>query len=200
MFYYLCGELALAEPNTAVVDCGGVGYRLTISGVTLGALSGKTGEKVKLFTYLAVREDGIELFGFYTQAELSAFRMLISVSGVGPKAAMSVLSLLNAEKFALAVTASDTKTLSKAPGIGAKTAARIVLELKDKISKEIKTEGDSPDFAVSGEDTKLADAQNTLMVLGYTRSESMNALRAVDTDALPLEDIIKESLKRLMKN
>lgn len=200
MFYYLNGTLAMTDMSTAVIDCGGVGYRLTISGSTLGHLSGKTGENVKLYTHLAVREDDIELFGFFSLEELSAFRMLISVSGVGPKAAMSVLSLLSPEKFAIAVSSGDTKGLSKAPGVGAKTAARIVLELKDKISKEIKTETSAGDDIVTETDSsKLGDAMNTLMVLGYTRSEAMTALKKVNIESLSLEDIIRESLKLLMK-
>ena len=201
MYYYICGELALTELNVAVIDCGGVGYKLTISGSTQGAVAGKIGQKVKLFTHLAVREDDMELFGFATQQELASFRMLISVSGVGPKAAMSILSLLSAEQFALAVTTSDTKMLARASGIGAKTAARIVLELKDKISREVQSEGAS-DYADNFEtdSNKVSDAQNTLMVLGYTRSEAISAMRGLDTASLSLEDIIKESLKRLMKN
>lgn len=201
MYYYICGELALTELNVAVIDCGGVGYKLTISGSTQGAVAGKIGQKVKLFTHLAVREDDMELFGFATQQELASFRMLISVSGVGPKAAMSILSLLSAEQFALAVTTSDTKMLARASGIGAKTAARIVLELKDKISREVQSDSSS-DYTESFEtdSNKVADAQNTLMVLGYTRSEAISAMRGIDTASLSLEDIIKESLKRLMKN
>lgn len=201
MYYYICGELALTELNVAVIDCGGVGYKLTISGSTQGAVAGKIGQKVKLFTHLAVREDDMELFGFATQQELASFRMLISVSGVGPKAAMSILSLLSAEQFALAVTTSDTKMLARASGIGAKTAARIVLELKDKISREVRSEG-TADYADNFEtdSNKVSDAQNTLMVLGYTRSEAISAMRGLDTSSLSLEDIIKESLKRLMKN
>ena len=201
MYYYICGELALTELNVAVIDCGGVGYKLTISGSTQGAVAGKIGQKVKLFTHLAVREDDMELFGFATQQELASFRMLISVSGVGPKAAMSILSHLTPEQFAVAVGVGDTKAISKAPGVGAKTAARIVLELKDKISREVQSDSSS-DYTESFEtdSNKVADAQNTLMVLGYTRSEAISAMRGIDTASLSLEDIIKESLKRLMKN
>ena len=202
MFYYVNGELALTEPGTAVIDCAGVGYKLTISNNTLGALSSKLNQKVKLFTHLAVREDGIELFGFAAQAELSAFRMLITVSGVGPKAAMAVLSSLSPEKFAMAVTMGDAKLLSKTPGVGAKTSARIILELKDKIAKDFGGgDGFDDDLLDSLQpNNKLADAQDTLLVLGYTRSEAIAALRKIDTVSLGLEDIIKEALKKLMRN
>src|SRR5690606_24561258 len=134
--YYISGELVHTERNMAVIDAGGVGYKLTVSSTALGKLAGKTG-KVKLYTYLSVRDDALELYGFYSVEEASVFRMLITVSGVGPKAAMSILSTMSPEQFALAVTAGDAKALSKAPGVGPKTAARIILELKDKLSKEV---------------------------------------------------------------
>lgn len=200
MFYHISGELVLTDINTAVIDCGGVGYKLTVSGNTLGKVSAYKGERVRLFTHLAVREDDLELFGFYEQEELAAFRMLISVSGVGPKAAMSILTLLPPAKFALAVIMGDTKLLSKAQGVGAKTAARIILDLKDKISKKITSEAvEDGNIIANTADNKLADAQNTLMVLGYNRSEAIAALRKVDTDTLGLEDIIRDALKNLLK-
>ena len=140
MFYYLCGKLTLLKNDVAVIDVGGAGYKLTISGTTYEAMPANRSVKepptVKLFTYLAVREDGIELFGFATETELATFKLLITVSGVGPKAAMSILSHLTPEKFALAVCTDDKKTISKANGIGPKTAARVILELKDKLMKE----------------------------------------------------------------
>ena len=139
MFYYINGKLTHLAPGFAVLDVGGVGYRLTVSGTTYNAMpprSASNPPSVRLYTHLAVREDDIELFGFATEAELSSFRMLISVSGVGPKAAMSVLSFLTPEKFALAVCTDDRKTIAKANGIGPKTAARIILELKDKMLRE----------------------------------------------------------------
>ena len=204
MYYYISGELVLAEPNTAVVDAGGIGYKMTVSGNTLGKLAGKNGTKVKLFTHLSVREDGIELFGFYTQEELSAFRLLIGVSGVGPKAAVSILSYLTPDKFALAVCSEDKKTLSKASGVGAKTAARIILELKDKLGAGMSFAGDtgmteSTVAAVpSGEN--LNDAIEALSVIGYTRSEILSALRGVDTASMSVEEIFKAATKRLMRN
>ena len=141
MLYHVTGTLCHREPGMAVIDCGGVGYKLTVSDYTAAAIdaekeAGKeSNPKIRLFTHMVVREDSIELFGFFTSAELSAFKMLTSVSSVGPKVAMSLLSTMSPENLALAICTENTKQLSKAPGIGAKTAARIVLELKDKISR-----------------------------------------------------------------
>lgn len=207
MFYYISGKLAYATPTTAVIDAGGVGYKLTISENTYNSLPPRhtvDSPVAKLFTYMAVREDGIELFGFASETELSSFKMLLSVSGVGPKAAISILSLLTPEKFALAVCTEDRKTISKANGIGPKTAARIILELKDKLLKETdlneaansSIESVSPISTNSG---KLAEAQDALLVLGYSRSEALNVLKSIDTQTLELEEIIKKALKLLMK-
>jgi len=207
MFYYISGKLAYATPTIAVIDAGGVGYKLTISENTYNSLPPRhsvDSPVAKLFTYMAVREDGIELFGFASETELSSFKMLLSVSGVGPKAAISILSLLTPEKFALAVCTEDRKTISKANGIGPKTAARIILELKDKLLKETdlneaansSIESVSPIKTNSG---KLAEAQDALLVLGYSRSEALNVLKSIDTQTLELEEIIKKALKLLMK-
>lgn len=208
MFYFIQGKLALLDPTFAVLDAGGVGYKLTISQTTHDGmpphLTVSEPPTVKLLTHMAVREDGIELFGFSTQEELSAFKMLISVSGVGPKAAMSILSLLTPEKFALAVCTDDKKTISKANGIGPKTAARIILELKDKLTRETALQG-ADVSPVAGKDNvaaisngSLNDAIDALTVLGYSRSEAMEALRGVDTK-LPAEDLIRAALKKLMR-
>ena len=208
MFYYINGQLTHLENGIAVLDVGGVGYKLTVSGTTADALPPRgysNPPTVKLFTYLAVREDDMELFGFATQTELATFKMLLSVSGVGPKAAMSILSLLTPEKFALAVCTDDRKTIARANGIGPKTAARVILELKDKLLKE--SGGVIPDGApitVSGNAApvgrgKLNEAVDALVVLGYTRSEALTALKDVDTNAMELEEIIRVSLKKLMK-
>ena len=210
MFYHIKGLLSYLDPTFAVVEAGGVGYKLTISQTTYDAMPPRltVSEQpvVKLFTHMAVREDGIELFGFYTQEELSAFKMLISVSGVGPKAAMSILSLLTPEKFALAVCTDDKKTISKAVGIGPKTAARIVLELKDKLTKEMSVQeqdmpavsGKNNTTACSGSHAAFNDAIDALTVLGYSRSEAMEGLRGIDP-SLSLEDMIRAALKKLMK-
>lgn len=202
MLYYICGELAYTDINTAVVDVGGVGYKCTVSGYTLGALADLKG-KVKLYTYMSVREDNVELFGFCNEKELAAFKLLISVSGVGPKAAMSVLTLLPPEKFAAAVAAENSKTLAQAQGIGAKTAARIVLELKDKVTKELGgavTEDESADEPVLvTNQNEFSEAVNALVVLGYTKSAAVAALKSIDTKGMSLETMIRLALSKLMK-
>lgn len=208
MFYYISGTLAAAEPGFAVIDAAGVGYKLTISQMTYEALpahlSVAEAPQVKLYSYMSVREDGVDLFGFYSYEELSTFKLLISVSGVGPKVALAVLSCLTPEKIALAVVGEDIKALSKASGVGAKTAARIVLELKDKLSRELPSSisvSKSPDItqASAASKNKLSEAQDALTVLGYSRAEAANALRAVYSDDIGLEDIIRKALKELMK-
>jgi len=209
MYYYIKGELVMATLTMAVVDAGGVGYKLTISENTFRALP-RRGDKppvVTLYTYLSVREDGIELFGFESERELSSFKMLISVSGVGPKAAMAILSLLTPEKFALAVCTEDKKAISKANGVGPKTAARIILELRDKLMKETSIDEDlsaavldhSAEAAGAPARGKMSEAQDALLVLGYSRAEAQNALKSIDVQALSIEEIIKEALKQLMK-
>ena len=209
MFYYISGKLAHLEYGTAVIDAGGVGYRFTISGTTYDAMppnrSVENPPVVRLYSYMAVREDGIELFGFATKTELEAFKLLISVSGVGPKAAMSILTLLTPEKFALAVCTDDKKTISKANGIGPKTAARVILELKDKLMKEhagddfgtVATVGTAPQSNAGR--GKLSEATDALIVLGYSRSEAMSAIKDLNTESMELEEIIRAALKKLMK-
>ena len=207
MFYYIAGKLAHLSPTIAVIDAGGVGYKLTISQNTFESLPRSTGDAfptTKLYTYMLVREDGIELFGFASEAELSSFKMLLGVSGVGPKAAISILSLLTPEKFALAVCTDDKKTISKASGIGPKTAARIILELQDKLLKQTPPEQTQATIstAITTPGTskgKLSEAQDALTVLGYSRSEAMNALQGIDVSAMEIEDIIRAALKKLMK-
>ncbi|MBE6589629.1 MAG: Holliday junction branch migration protein RuvA [Ruminococcaceae bacterium] len=209
MYHYISGRLALLENGVAVVDAGGVGYKLTISGTTYDAMppcrSVKEPPFVKLYTYMAVREDGIELFGFASETELASFKLLISVSGVGPKAAMSILTLLSPEKFALAVCTDDKKTISKASGIGPKTAARIILELKDKLIKEqggfdnVGIELPLASATTTANRSKLTEATDALVVLGYSRNEAMNALKDIDFEKTALEEIIRISLKKLMK-
>lgn len=202
MFYHISGELVAVESNMAVIDCNGVGYCLTVSLNTQRYLKAP-GQKVKLYTHFAVREDGVELFGFYDLEERDTFKLLITVSGVGPKAAINIMSALTPESFAVAVMNGDTKLISKAQNVGAKTAARIVLELKDKIGKTVSVEGGSDVLtsaaSMGNVSEKLSEAQNALMVLGYKQSEATAALRGIDLNKYELEDIIREALKKLMR-
>lgn len=207
MFYYIAGKLAHLTPTTAVVDAGGVGYKMTISQNTFESLPHAAGDVqpvAKLYTYMSVREDGVELYGFASEAELSSFKMLLGVSGVGPKAAISILSLLTPEKFALAVCTDDKKTISKASGIGPKTAARIILELQDKLLKQTPSEETQATISVAMTSSgtskgKLSEAQDALTVLGYSRSEALSALQGIDISGMEIEAIIRAALKKLMK-
>ena len=207
MFYYISGKLAHLEPTFAVIDAAGVGYKLTISGTTHATmphhLTTSESPIVKLYTYMAVREDEIEMFGFNSEDELSSFKLLISVSGVGPKAAISILSELTPAKLAIAICSDDKKSISRANGIGPKSAARIVLELKDKLKGQAFTdEGDTISAEVLTTSTasgKKKDAEDALIVLGYTKSEVASALRTIDTSALEVDEIIRQALKKLMR-
>ncbi len=206
MFYYISGKLAHLDPTFAVVEACGVGYKLTISGTTHAAmpphLTVSEPPQVKLFTYMSVREDGVELFGFSTEEELSTFKLLITVSGVGPKAAISIISQLTPQKLAIAICTDDKKAISAANGIGPKTAARIVLELKDKLAGEkyITEGGDTliDDILPSATPDNKRDAEDALTVLGYSRTEAAQALRGVD-GSLGVDEMIRLALKKLMR-
>ena len=199
MFYYLNGVVAEMEANLAVIDCGGVGYACATTNYTLSQL--KKGERAKLYTYMNVREDAVELFGFATQSELHSFQLLLGVSGVGPKAALSILSANTPANLAMAVVMGDEKALTAAPGIGKKIAQRIILELKDKLAKEQPSfSGDTGAILpVAVPDDKVREAGAALAVLGYSASEVAAALKGIDMDALPLEEIIRQALKRMVK-
>lgn len=208
MFYFIRGALSLLRPSLAVVESGGVGFKLTVSDRTYDALSPSAADnkEVKLFTHLAVREDDMELFGFSDEQELDTFKLLTSVSGVGPKAAMAILSCFSPEKFALAVCTEDKKSIAKANGIGPKTAARIILELKDKMMAEntLPTLGDAPASAASVSVASLSggnvsEAQEALLVLGYNRTQVLSVLHTIDTSAMGTEDIIRAALKKLIR-
>lgn len=202
MFYYLKGELVHREPSFCVIDCGGVGYKLTVSLNTSDSLLSKLGKTVTLYTHLAVREDGIELFGFGSTEERECFNNLTTVSGVGPKVAMSILSTLTPEKLALAICTDDAKAIAKAPGIGAKSALRIILELKEKMSKTMLSLESSAapssitDISVATKGSALAEATEALLVLGYDKSTILAALKGIDTTA-DVGEIIKAALKKL---
>lgn len=202
MFYFIKGTVALLKPTFAVVEAGGVGYKLTISERTHQALS--QGASAQLFTHLAVREDGVELFGFQTEQEQDAFLLLTSVSGVGPKAAISILSQFSPDQLIFAIVAEDKKAIAKANGIGPKIAARIILELHDKLAAstmpDFSSIADSPaPSAIPGAGSALKDAQEALIVLGYNRTEILTVLQGIDVGAMSSEDIIRAALKKLMR-
>ncbi len=199
MFYYVNGTVAETGPNLAVIDCGGVGYACATTNYTLSQL--KKGERAKLYTYLHVREEIFELYGFSSQAELNSFRMLIGVSGVGPKAALAVLSVMTTDDLRFAILSGDSKAISKAPGIGKKIAQRIILELKDKLAKDqssfsAQSSGAIP-VVLPGD--KGGEAAAALAVLGYGSQEIGLALKGIDMDALPLEEIIRQALKKMVR-
>lgn len=215
MIYTLRGIITESDVTSSfvVIECGGVGYKLTVTANTLTTLptpvftpSGDVaeGNEVRVYTYMAVKEDAVELFGFSSKDELDAFKLLISVSGVGPKAAMSILSLFTPKKLAFVIASEDTKSISRAPGVGGKTAARVVLELKEKFAKafpEYDTAAPAEPTKISkavADKGKLKDAQDALAVLGYSRSEIAAAMKNVDMSG-SVEDIIRESLAALMK-
>ena len=199
MFYYVNGTVAEIEAGLAVIDCSGVGYACATTNYTLSQL--KKGERAKLYTYLNVREDAMELFGFASQSELRSFKMLIGVSGVGPKAALSILSSTTPQQLSMAVVMGDEKALTAAPGIGKRIAQRIILELKDKLIKEQGgfEAGSGAAVAMPAQNNKAGEAAAALAVLGYGSQEIAAALKGIDMDALPLEEIIRQSLKKMVK-
>ena len=198
MFYYVNGTVTELEAGLAVIDCGGVGYACATTNYTLSQL--KKGERAKLYTYLNVREDAMELFGFASQSELRSFKLLIGVSGVGPKAALSILSATTPQQLAMAVVMGDEKALTAAQGVGKKIAQRIILELKDKLAKEQQEIGmPAAPGIVAGEKNKAAEAAAALAVLGYTQQDIAVAMKGVDVENLPLEEIVRQSLKKMVK-
>jgi len=200
MYKYIIGEKVYVGDGEAVLDNNGIGYRLYISDKTAGALLSNGESKAKLYTYLNVREDAMELYGFYTEDELNSFKMLITVSGVGAKAAISVLSALSPERLAIAVLSDDAKAIASAQGIGIKKAQKIILEIKDKIAKDrssVKTQSSSFIRDDDGDNEDASEAVNALIVLGYTPAEAASAVSAVDTSGKPLEKIIKDALKKI---
>lgn len=193
MFYSIKGTLIHTEPGLAVVECGGVGFKCFTTLNTQRALP-KLGEEVTLYTHLNVREDALDLFGFATTSELNCFKMLTSVSGVGPKVGLAILSELASEQVAMAVATGDSKTLTRASGVGAKLAQRITLELKDKVKgMQTSTEGTAPVGVVSAASNAGA-AVNALTVLGYSPSEAAAVVGRFDS-SLPVEELIRLSLK-----
>lgn len=200
MFYYVKGKAAHLAPNLAVIDCGGVGYACRTTSYTLSAL--QAGQEAKLYTYLNVREDAMELYGFSTENERNCFQMLISVSGVGPKAALSILSSTTPEGLATAIITGNEKALMVAQGIGKKIAQRIILELKDKLAKgQLPLAEESyggTGMTVIPQD-KASEATAALAVLGYGPGEITQALKGLDLEGLTLEEIVRQALRKMVK-
>lgn len=201
LFYYLRGTITALEAGLAVVDCGGVGYACYTTSYTQSQL--KVGQEQKLFTHCAIREDAVDIFGFATKEERTCFERLIGVSGVGPKAALAILSTTPPDRFTLAVVTGDEKALTAAPGVGKKLAQRIILELKDKIAGEQAhfdaSAGPAAAVLPAGGGGKLAEATAALTVLGYSQSEIGLALRGVDVEQLSVEDIVRSCLRAMVR-
>ena len=198
MFYHIEGTLAEVGQNLAVIDCGGVGYGLNVTLNTLSCI--KPGERTKLYVSEIVKEDAFDLYGFYTKSEKRCFEMLISVSGIGPKVALSILSANTPEGLALAIMNNNEKALTVAPGIGKKIAQRVILELKDKISKDTgSAELQIPVVNTPAEGGAVNDAVTALTVLGYSGSEIAPVLKRIDVTGLSTEQIIKAVLKQMVK-
>lgn len=199
MFYSLTGQVAATESGMIALSCAGVAFRVQTSLNTLRSC-GSIGSTVTVYTYMSVREDAIEIFGFSSKDELECFKNLISVSGVGPKAALSVLSELTPAKLALSIASGDAVSIKKAQGVGPKLAQRIVLELKDKMAKTVDAENISADRELSGvlsASLSTQEALEALLVLGYSRQEASSALAKADED-LSAEEKIKFALKNLI--
>ena len=204
MIAYIKGALAYTEPEegVAVLESGGIGYRILLSGRDLDLLP-PVGEELRLYTHLQVREDAFVLFGFFTKEDRKLFQQLLGVNGIGPKAALGVLTALSADDLRFAVLADDAKAIAKAPGIGIKTAQKLILELKDKLSLEEAFETRLENHqtkAAAGAASDLSEARNeaveALTALGYSASESLKAVRKVEAaDGMSVEDILKAALK-----
>ncbi len=200
MFYHLKGTVAELEPSLAVIECAGVGFGVNITMNTAASLS--VGDNARLYISEAIGENNFDLYGFLNKSEKRCFEMLISVSGIGPKAAMSILSHNSPESLAIAIMNDDIKALTVAPGIGKKIAQRVILELKDKISKEsANVDIKLPSAAATGpvHSSAINDAVMGLGVLGYSSIEITPVLKSLDTDNMTAEQIIKAVLKQMVK-
>ena len=200
MYAYIKGELAEINTDHIVIEAGGIGYQVFVSLQTFDYLP-SVGENLKIYTYLYLREDAMILYGFLTKDDLELFKLLISVSGIGPKGGLAILSTLEADDLRFAILSGDAKAISKAPGVGGKTAQRVILELKDKLSLEdafeAKTEHVQKNVAAAGGSVKN-DAVMALTALGYSSTESLKAVSAVEiTEDMDVEEVLKAALKHL---
>ncbi len=198
MYYYIKGEKVFTGEGFVVIDAGGVGYRIQTSAYSVGELAGKNGI-VTMYVQLVVREDAHEIYGFTTNEELAMFKHLVSVTGVGPKVALSILSVLSPSGVALAVITDDTKSITRAQGVGPKLAKRITLELRDKLKNEDIVSADiiAENSAYIAESDNITEAAAALTVLGYSSQDAKNALARLDS-AMSVEELVKEALKLMM--
>ena len=197
MFYSITGNVVFTDETTVAIECGGVAFRCATSFNTLRKIGG-TGQKATLFTYLSVREDALDLFGFYDKDELDCFKMLIAVSGVGPKAALAILSQLTPGKLALAVAAGDVKAITAAQGVGPKIAQRIFVELKDKLNvfSDASDGGSLESISRAAASSNAAEAIEALTALGFSKSESSIAVGKLDPEDT-VDNLIKKALAAL---
>ena len=204
MIAYIKGTLEIKTKGYVVIEVNGIGYKIFMAENAIEKL-GIIGEKVQVHTYMRVREDDISLYGFLTNEELRMFELLLGVGGIGAKGALAILSNITPSKFALAVISNDIAILKKIPGIGPKTAQRVILELKDKLKKEQQVTSETSEEEISSfgqaiaEDEKITEAISALQVLGYSRREIAEALVTLDLSTLSVEDIIRKSLGNLAK-
>ena len=200
MLYYVSGPVTVLEPGLAVIDCGGVGYGCRVTAYTAAQL--KLNTPTRLYITESIKEDAYDLYGFATREEQRCYTLLTAVNGVGPKAAMSILSSGGPQNFTLAVMTGDEKMLTAAQGVGKKIAQRVILELKDKLAAEeavVSGKGSVPVTIGGLPHSKKSEATAALAVLGYGSAEIAAALKGIDMDALSLEDVIRQALKKMMK-
>lgn len=196
MFAYIKGSLEMKLNNYVVIETGGVGYKIFMTETSIDKI-GEIGSTVKVHTYYYVREDNISLYGFLTNEELRMFELLLSVSGVGAKSAITILSCISPSEFAVAIISNDIAKMKKVKGVGAKTAERIILELKDKLKDYKGTETDEKQESKAQTEEKMLEAISALQVLGYNRKEIVHAMEKIDTENLEVEDIIRKGLSLL---
>lgn len=201
MFAYIKGTLEEKGKNYIVIDCNDIGYKIFMSNIAINEV-GELGSKVKVHTYYHVREDNISLYGFVTKEELKMFELLLSVSGIGAKSAIAMLSNITPSSFAFAVISNDVAKLKKIPGIGPKSAQRIILELQDKLKaeqKELAIENPQVEFSIVSDNENIKEAKDALQILGYTKKEIDNAFEKLANTDVSVEELIKKGLCLLAK-
>ena len=198
MITYVKGELNDINGNSIVVECFGIGYEIMVPASIADRLP-SVGDQVKIYTYQYVREDTLDLCGFLTKDDLNIFKLLITVNGIGPKGALNILSAISPDELRIAVISDDVKTIQKAPGIGGKTAQKLIIELKDKLSLEdVITHGMETENRVPASDPARNEAIEALVALGYTSAEALRAVKSVeDSDSMDSEALLKAALKKL---